>query len=129
MDPSLKETSRSPTETLDVVEIFGTEQRRDNPLVARAMRQVLRGDDLPALSELHRTDAAAARDFAFHASDRLRFDHRLGRWRYFDPPIWRLDTTGEAMRRLQEFHEGLAIAAVSDRESSKQERDQTSGTN
>ena len=77
------------------------------PLVAA---DVFKPADAVAHRELDRTDAAVARAFAHEHADELRFDHRLKLWRYFDQPRWRVDDTGEALRRLQAFQERCATS-------------------
>jgi putative DNA primase/helicase len=103
--------------------IFGAE-RRDDPFVARVMRDVLSHGELPSLSKLHRTDTATAKEFARHSDGTLLFDHRVKTWRYFDSPVWRQDLTGDAVRSLQRFQEQRAVMAITDRESSSEEREQ-----
>lgn len=116
-------TSVVPVTSVQEDEIFTSKLSRSFPLAARSLRQIASGSDLPDLSQLGATDAAAARDFALHSLDSLCFDHRLNRWRVFDGQRWRIDDTGEVVRQAQEFFESRAIAAISERDSSRQQRD------
>jgi putative DNA primase/helicase len=85
---------------------------RPYPIAVRALRQVAEDGAVPDVSDLDRTDAAAARDFAFLHRDRLCYDNRQGSFRYFDSPVWRLDQIGRALHLLQEHGEDRAVLAI-----------------
>jgi putative DNA primase/helicase len=108
---------------LQADEIFTDDLSKPQPLAARSLRLLSAGSDLPDLSQLGASDAAAARDLAMHLSDVMCFDHRLTRWRVFDGQRWRVDDTGEALRRAQDYFEQRAMSAISERDCTKQQRD------
>ena len=65
-------------------------------------------DDTPQSARLfNRTDSGQAEYFTTMYSDRLRYDHRRGRWLEWDRHYWREDTDGQVVR--------LALKAARDR--------------
>src|SRR5262245_41528256 len=72
----------------------------------------LKLDSASLLGTEQETELRLAERFAASYADVIKFDHRRGAWRCFEPPVWRVDRDGAVVRHTIEFIKDLQADAL-----------------